>query len=66
MHARYQFKGGLVDQCGIGSMLAEEITRTVTPKIRGFTWSSANKTDLYDSLRTTLQDSKIKCSKQHD
>ena len=66
LHQKYNFKAGYVDQCGIGSMLAEEISRTISSKVKGFSWNGNNKTETYDNLRTSIQDEKVKCNVQFD
>lgn len=56
LNAKYQFRGGYTDSVGVGSMIAEEIQRTVNSHIKPFVWNSTNKTELHDQLRTIIQD----------
>lgn len=60
LHQANQYIAGLVDQNGIGSALAEFATKQVTSKIKGFTWTSANKTPAYEALRAAMFDHKLK------
>lgn len=55
LNSQYKFFGGYTDAVGIGAMLAEEIQRTVNPKIKPFIWNGTNKTTLHDNVRTLLQ-----------
>lgn len=57
---KYHFRAGYVDCVGVGSMISEEIERTVNSRIKPFTWTGSNKTELHDDLRTVLQDGKLK------
>ena len=60
LNKKYNIVGGYVDQVGVGSMIAEEIERTVNPRIKGFSWSANNKTELHDNLRSCIQNGNFK------
>ena len=55
INQKHQIVGGYVDAVGVGSMLAEEIQRTVNTKIKPFYWTGANKTEAHDQLRSCIQ-----------
>ena len=55
LNNKYKFFAGFTDACGIGNMIAEEIQRSINPKIKGYTWNGNNKTILHDNLRTLIQ-----------
>lgn len=59
MHRRYGYFAGYVDQNGIGSALAEFASKKVTARIKGFTWTSANKTPAYEALRAAVYDGRL-------
>ena len=64
LHSRHEYQSGFIDQNGIGSALAEFATKQVTSKIKGFTWTSANKTPGYEALRAAIFDHKLKIDKR--
>ncbi len=64
LEREHHFTGGFVDATGIGSMMAEEIQRTVNGRIRPFTFNQTNKTEAFDNLRTSMQDGKFRCLKE--
>lgn len=55
-----KFKAGFIDQNGIGSALAEFATKQVSSRIKGYTWTSANKTPAYEDMRAMVFDHKLK------
>lgn len=61
---KYQFIGGYIDQGGIGSAFAEDINHTVDPKYKGYAFTGANKTPMYEALRAKIFDKKIFFAKQ--
>ena len=65
INQRYQIVGGYVDAVGVGSMLAEEIQRTINSKIKPFYWTGNNKTEAYDNLRTCIQNRNFFVNPQH-
>lgn len=54
LNRQYNFEYGFVDETGIGSVMAEEVTRTVNSRIKGLSFTSSNKTELYDLLRVNV------------
>ena len=40
--------------------MAEFATKKVTSKIKGYTWTSANKTPAYEDVRASIFDHKLK------
>lgn len=60
LYAKYNWNAGFIDENGIGSALAEFATKQVTAKVKGFTWTGANKTPAYEALRAKIFDLKIK------
>ncbi len=63
LERRRRFNGGLVDAGGIGSMLAEYANSKVSRRISPFTFTSASKTPLFESLRDLVFRRKILFSK---
>ena len=62
LHEKEKFTSGYIDQNGIGSALAEFVSKQVSSKLRGFTWTGANKTPSYEALRAAVFDHKLKFS----
>ena len=60
LYAKYGWQSGFIDQTGIGSALAEFATKQVTAKVKGFTWTSANKTPAYEAFRARVFDHTLK------
>lgn len=44
--------------------MSEFATKQVSSKIKGFTWTSANKTPAYEALRASIFDHKLKMYKK--
>lgn len=65
LHNKYHYTAGKIDQNGIGSALSEFATKTVSMKITGYTWTSANKTPAYENLRAKIFDHKILFNKKY-
>lgn len=59
-HEKMHYKAGYIDQNGIGSALSEFATKQVSSLIRGYTWTSSNKTPAYENLRAKIFDHKLK------
>ena len=62
LHEREKYTSGYIDQNGIGSALAEFVSKQISSRLRGFTWTGANKTPSYEALRAAIFDHKIKFS----
>ena len=60
LHEREKYTSGYIDQNGIGSALAEFVSKQISSRLRGFTWTGANKTPSYESLRAAIFDHKLK------
>lgn len=56
---KYQFKNGLIDEGGIGSAVAEQVTKTVTARIKGIQFTASNKTRLYEAVRAGIFDHRM-------
>lgn len=59
LHAKYNYVAGYIDQNGIGGPIAEFANKQVSAKIKGFTWTAANKTPAYEELRSKCFDHKM-------
>ena len=62
-HAKNHYRGGYIDQNGIGSALAEFVTKKVSTLLQGFTWTGTNKGPAYERLRAGVFDHKLKFAK---
>ena len=62
LHEREKYTSGYIDQNGIGSALAEFVSKQISSRLRGFTWTGSNKTPSYEALRAAIFDHKIKFS----
>lgn len=56
LHKKHQFTAGLIDEGGIGSAVAEQITKTVSSKLNGLQFTGTNKTRLYEAVRAKIFD----------
>ena len=65
LHEREKFSSGYIDQNGIGSALAEFVSKQVSSRLRGYTWTAANKTPSYEALRAAVFDHKLKFSSKY-
>lgn len=59
-HNKTHYQGGYIDQNGIGSALAEFVSKKVSTLLRGFTWTGANKGPAYERLRAFVFDHHLK------
>lgn len=64
LHGRNHYAAGYVDQNGIGSALSEFITKKISSRIVGFTWTATNKTPCYEDLRAGIFDHKVKFNRK--
>ena len=60
LHEREKYTSGYIDQNGIGSALAEFVSKQISSRLRGFTWTGTNKTPSYEALRAAIFDHKLK------
>lgn len=42
---------GYIDSGGIGSMVAEQASKTISSKIKGLAFTSASKTPMFEAIR---------------
>lgn len=61
---RYKFKSGYVDKTGIGDSLSEFISKQVNSNIKGLNFTSANKTPMYEYLRSQIFHHKLYINKK--
>lgn len=54
IHKRNNFAAGYIDQTGIGSAFAEFATKKISSKICGLSFTAANKTPMYEKLRSLI------------
>lgn len=59
-YQRYSPSAGYLDMNGIGSMLAEYATKSVSSRLRGFTTTSVNKTPCYEAARSLVFEHRLK------
>lgn len=64
LHSRNHYTSGYIDAVGIGSALAEFVSKQVSTKIKGFSWSSTNKTPAYEAMRARIFDHKLKFNRK--
>lgn len=62
LHRARGYRAGYVDQNGIGAAVAEFASSKITPRIKGFTWTSANKSPAYEAVRAAVFEGRIKFS----
>lgn len=60
LHSRNHYTSGYIDAVGIGSALSEFVSKKVSTKLKGFNWTSANKTPAYEAMRARIFDHKLK------
>lgn len=60
LHEREKYTSGYIDQNGIGSALAEFVSKQISSRLRGFTWTGSNKSPSYEALRAAIFDHKLK------
>lgn len=59
LHQKYNFTAGLIDAGGIGSALAEQISKEVSSKLVGIEFTAANKTPMHEAIRAKILDHKL-------
>ena len=64
LNDKYKFKFGYVDETGIGNALAEFISKKVNSQIKGLSFTSANKTPMYEYLRSQIFQHKLFINKK--
>lgn len=64
LNDKYKFKFGYVDETGIGNALAEFISKQVNSQIKGLSFTAANKTPMYEYLRSQIFQHKLFINKK--
>lgn len=64
LNDKYKFKFGYVDETGIGNALAEFISKKVNSQIKGLSFTAANKTPMYEYLRSQIFQHKLFINKK--
>lgn len=59
LHTKHKFTAGYIDEGGIGSAVAEQITKEVSSKLKGLQFTGSNKTPLYEAVRAKVFDHKL-------
>lgn len=54
MNDKYHYNAGLIDETGIGSAFAAFVTKNVSSLLKGLTFTAANKTPMYEQLRSMI------------
>lgn len=54
LNDKYRYTAGLVDETGIGSAFAAFVTKNVSSLLKGLTFTAANKTPMYEQLRSMV------------
>ena len=59
MNDKHHYKAGLIDETGIGSAFAAFVTKNVSSLLKGLTFTSSNKTPMYERLRSMIFSHKL-------
>jgi hypothetical protein len=59
LNEKYKFNSGYIDQGGIGSAVAEFANKNISSKLKGFNFTSANKTPAYENVRDKIFQRKL-------
>lgn len=59
MNDKYHYNAGLIDETGIGSAFAAFVTKNVSSLLKGLTFTAANKTPMYEQLRSMIFQHKL-------
>ena len=59
LNEKYKFNSGYIDQGGIGSAVAEFTNKNISSKIKGFNFTSVNKTPAYENVRDKIFQRKL-------
>ena len=54
MNEKHRYTAGLIDETGIGSAFASFVTKNVSSLLKGLTFTAANKTPMYEQLRSMV------------
>ena len=64
MHALNNYSSGYIDKTGIGSAFAEFCTKQISSRLKGLQFTVANKTPMFEQLRSQIFEHKIKFNKK--
>lgn len=64
LNAKYKFRAGYVDATGIGYGLSERIQKEVNSQVKGMNFTSANKTPMYEQLRTEIFQHRLRINRK--
>ena len=64
MHAINTYSSGYIDKTGIGSAFAEFCTKQISSRLKGLQFTVANKTPMFEQLRSQIFEHKIKFNKK--
>ena len=64
MHALNSYSSGYIDKTGIGSAFAEFCTKQISSRLKGLQFTVANKTPMFEQLRSQIFEHKIKFNKK--
>lgn len=56
LNCKYHFRAGFIDSGGIGSAVAERISKTISSNLKGISFTSSNKTPMYEAVRAKVFD----------
>ena len=59
LNDKHRYTAGLVDETGIGSAFASFVTKNVSSLLRGLPFTAANKTPMYEQLRSMVFQHKL-------
>lgn len=59
LNGKHRYTAGFVDETGIGSAFASFVTKNVSSLLKGLTFTTANKTPMYEQLRSMVFQHKL-------
>ena len=59
LNGKHRYTAGFVDETGIGSAFASFVTKNVSSLLKGLTFTTANKTPMYEQLRSLVFQHKL-------
>lgn len=59
--AKYRVSSGYIDETGIGKMFAEEAARTISARLKPFTFTANSKTEIFERLRKVVSENAFRC-----
>ena len=59
--AKYRISSGYIDETGIGKMFAEEAARTISARLKPFTFTANSKTEIFERLRKVVSENAFRC-----